>query len=215
MSSNDSESMVNDYLRRLDLALSAVAGPRRQRLVEEIAQHVAERRREISEESPTALLQLLDRIGRPEDIAAAALEQDDEQSPRLSSSETEKSGLHEALAIALLLFGGYLLIIGWLIGVVLLWSSPAWRTRDKVLGTLIFPGGLLWPFYLLAFAALVTTSEDSLQVWGALTLLTILTIGPILVAVHLYRARNIRVRIVSFGSSERRRSGSDGTSAVP
>jgi hypothetical protein len=72
MSANDLDTVVGTYLERLDLALSAMPAPKRDQLVEEIAQHVAEGRRQLGEESPAALLQLLDRIGRPEDIAAAA-----------------------------------------------------------------------------------------------------------------------------------------------
>ena len=53
--------------------------PKRDQLGEEIAKHVAEGRRQLGEESPAALLQLLDRIGRPEDIAAAAFEEDEDR----------------------------------------------------------------------------------------------------------------------------------------
>jgi hypothetical protein len=72
MSANDLDTVVGTYLERLDLALSAMPAPKRDQLVEKIAQHVAEGRRQLGEESPAALLQLLDRIGRPEDIAAGA-----------------------------------------------------------------------------------------------------------------------------------------------
>ena len=79
MSANDLDTVVGTYLERLDLALSAMPAPKRDQLVEEIAQHVAEGRRQLGEESPAALLQLLDRIGRPEDIAAAAFEEDEDR----------------------------------------------------------------------------------------------------------------------------------------
>jgi hypothetical protein len=42
----------------------------------------------------------------------------------------------------LLLFGGFLALIGWLVGLVLLWSSPRWTVVDKLVGTLVLPGGL-------------------------------------------------------------------------
>lgn len=32
--------------------------------------------------------------------------------------------------------------MGWLIGLILLWSSRLWTTRDKLIGTLIVPGGI-------------------------------------------------------------------------
>ena len=43
-------------------------------------------------------------------------------------------------------------VIGWLIGVVLLWVSDAWDRRDKLIGTLVVPGGLLLPLGLLTIA---------------------------------------------------------------
>jgi len=51
-------------------------------------------------------------------------------------------------AIVLLLGGGFLVGLGWLAGVVLLWTSAVWTTRDKVVGTLFVPGGLALPFIL-------------------------------------------------------------------
>jgi hypothetical protein len=45
--------------------------------------------------------------------------------------------------IPLLLLGGIVLpLLGWLVGVFLLWASPVWSPRDKWLGTLVLPGGL-------------------------------------------------------------------------
>lgn len=60
----------------------------------------------------------------------------------------------EIAALILLLAGGLILpVFGWLIGVVLLWVSNAWNVRDKIIGTLFVPGGLVLPVFLLVFAA--------------------------------------------------------------
>jgi hypothetical protein len=55
----------------------------------------------------------------------------------------------ERAAMALLLVGGVpflmgggFLGLGWVVGCVLLWTSPRWRWTDKLLGTLVWPGGL-------------------------------------------------------------------------
>ncbi len=45
----------------------------------------------------------------------------------------------------LLLVGGFFVGIGWVVGLVLLWSSSVWSTREKWLGTLVIPGGLAIP----------------------------------------------------------------------
>jgi len=41
---------------------------------------------------------------------------------------------------------------------VLLWSSRAWTTRDKWIGTLVVPGGLV-PAAIMALVAFVTTAR--------------------------------------------------------
>lgn len=47
------------------------------------------------------------------------------------------------LTIGLLLFGGLAVpVVGWVAGSVLLWTSAEWRRRDKIIGTLVVPGGL-------------------------------------------------------------------------
>jgi len=52
-------------------------------------------------------------------------------------------GGQERAAVILLLIGGAAFLVGWLAGCLLLWLSPNWRWTDKVLGTLIWPGGLV------------------------------------------------------------------------
>lgn len=64
----------------------------------------------------------------------------------------------EILAILLLLVGGLIAGIGWLAGLILLWTSPRWRVSDKLLGTLIWPGGL-------AAVLLVFTGGHALSVF--------------------------------------------------
>ena len=58
----------------------------------------------------------------------------------------------EVTALWLLLIGGIILpVLGWIIGVVILWASERWSRRDKLIGTFIVPGGLLLPFAVLAY----------------------------------------------------------------
>lgn len=42
----------------------------------------------------------------------------------------------------LLPLGSFAFGVGWLVGLILLWSSRMWTIRDKLIGTLIVPGGL-------------------------------------------------------------------------
>lgn len=90
MNASDLDTLVQDYLSRLDAALRGLPGSRRQQLVAEIGQHVEESRSRLPEQSEAAIRDLLDRVGQPEDIAAEAMAGEDprrhHQSPRLIAS---------------------------------------------------------------------------------------------------------------------------------
>jgi hypothetical protein len=62
--------------------------------------------------------------------------------PVVGDRRKPQVGHMEVWAMALLILGGFVFLVGWLAGVLLLWTSPRWRWPDKLLGTLIWPGGL-------------------------------------------------------------------------
>jgi hypothetical protein len=70
-----------------------------------------------------------------------------------TTSRTSGQRRYDVVTVALLMVGGLLLpVLGWLVGAALLWSGPRWSTRDKLLGTLVWPlgpGGLVLVFALL------------------------------------------------------------------
>jgi hypothetical protein len=122
----------------------------------------------------------------------------------------------EAGAVWLLPLGSLFVGVGWLVGVILLWSSNAWTRGEKWLGTLVVPGGLAAPFFLLFFsfggpcgvttttvsdgAAVTTTSTcdgSVLPVWLGYPLLVVLIIAPIMVAIFLWTRARRRVRPAS------------------
>ena len=88
--------------------------------------------------------EVLDRLGDPREIVAA-------ERPE-SIAPAERRGTREWVAIFLLLFGFVAAGVGWVVGVVLLWRSRAWTTRDKLIGTLVLPGGLVATGLLLLLA---------------------------------------------------------------
>lgn len=49
--------------------------------------------------------------------------------------------------------------IAWATGAVLLWTSTNWLPRDKALGTLVWPGGLVGPVLLLTGVGQVCTQS--------------------------------------------------------
>jgi hypothetical protein len=141
MTAQHGEQLVEGYLGRLELALHDIPDEKRNEIVEEIRGHISEAREGLTNESDADLMNLLDRLGDPADIAAAA--RDGQPGPRAPA--TNRVGWLEALALILTPFI-------WPAGVVLLWLSSAWTTRQKLLGTLVPPGG--YPGILLALSLL-------------------------------------------------------------
>ena len=136
--------LAADYLERLRRAGRDLPAGRRRELLAEIEGHLSEAIGPGA--SDAQALTVLDRLGEPEAIIAAEMPPRDEPANR--------RGVAEWAAIVLLPFGGFILGVGWLAGLVLLWSSRAWTTRDKWIGTLVIPGGLA-----TAFVALIALAE--------------------------------------------------------
>ncbi len=91
----------------------------------------------------------------------------------------------DLLAVVGLVVGSLVLpVAGWLVGLVLLWRSPTWGVGDKLLGTLIWPGGLLLPLALpfLPFGVQLLRSPAL-----AMTVISALVLAPMVVGGHLLR----------------------------
>ena len=110
--------------------------------------------------------------------------------------------IQEWATIFLLLLGGFLAFVGWVAGAIMLWSSRAWNTRDKLVGTLVVPGGLATALTLALAGATVqkctslnggpqhcTTHASSSPLHNIVfgVLLIFCVIGPIFTAVYLAR----------------------------
>jgi hypothetical protein len=140
--------LAAEYLKRLRRAARVLPAERRAELVAEIESHLAEAL-EPWVPDPEAR-GVLERLGSPETIVEA--EQPGAAEP------PDARGRRELVAIFLLLFGGLLAGVGWIIGVVLLWSSTAWTRREKWIGTLAVPFGLALPFFILALSGVSSES---------------------------------------------------------
>ena len=190
------DRIVADYLERLDHLLARLPYAARRQLVDEIAEHVAEARTGLDPGDEVGLLALLDAVGDPEAIAAEALG---------ATSQAPPPRADRAVPW-LVLLGGFAVGIGWLVGIVLLWSSDTWRRRDKLLATLVVPGGLVLPVLLLGMGGAATTCTGTggpgrptvthcttsglvLGLPVGIAVLVVTVLGPVLVAVHLDRVR--------------------------
>ena len=153
------DPLVEDYLRRLDAAAYPLGEDRRSELLGGIREHIeaAVESGEVYDEA--SLRALLDRLGDPEEIVAAARDDDGPagtpyplRTPPGVAYRRAGIGL-EITAALFLTVGSVLFVVGWLVGVVLAWSSRRWTLGEKLVATLVFPGG---PFAVLFLAGSIS-----------------------------------------------------------
>ena len=190
MTTTTMHPLAAGYLDRLEHAARRLPRGERRELIEEISAHLAEATEPGM--SDAEMLTVLDRLGNPDDIVDAQLPEE--------PYRADRRGTHEWAAIFLLLFGGFLFFVGWFAGLILLWSSRAWNTRDKLIGTLVVPGGLA---SVLPLMLVVGSSEHCVSLNGgiqhctggpstlhqilSIALFAFLVIGPICTSVYLAR----------------------------
>ncbi len=193
-----SERVMDDYLGRLEHSLSDVPAAQRKVIIAEIVTHIDEALAEEPDDSEASVRNVLDRVGDPEEIASEAREDLDIRRP--------KTSVLDPLALVLLLIGGFLYLVGWIAGVVFLWLSDVWTTRQKIIGTLFVPGGLVAPLILFLGSVNFTGSSCStsgvggeattvceggaslLSQWLLGGLLVFLIAAPIATSIYLGRA---------------------------
>jgi len=139
---------VEAYLRQLDFALSSLPWDQRNEIFTDISEHI-NRGLAAAGDDPAAVDAVLQRVGDPHAIAEEA------GAPPVSPPTPPPSrgrGL-EIAAIVLISAGSFLIpVVGWIVGVVLLWASSRFTRADKLVGTLMPPLGFFAPLFL-AFAA--------------------------------------------------------------
>jgi uncharacterized membrane protein len=142
--------LVRGYLRELHENVRTLPRAHRDELVQQIEEHLDEAIAPGSSEADVR--NALDRLGRPEAIVA-------EEFDRLGI-QPAAAGKLEWFTVFLLPFGFVVIpILGSVVAVMLLWTSRVWTTRQKVIGTLLPPGGLSAIAYLL-FAGATTCSTS-------------------------------------------------------
>jgi uncharacterized membrane protein len=125
------DSLVTDYLRRLEQASADLPAAEREELLDQIRGHLADACADERVADPTYLRQVLDDLGTPHEVAAAARE----QAP--GSGAATSSIIREDVAVVLLTIGWLLGGVGWLVGVFLAWTSSRWSRTEKVIATVL------------------------------------------------------------------------------
>lgn len=170
------EAVVAEYLDRLRRAAADLPEGPRAELLDNISAHLSETTGDASE---AQVRTVLDELGSPEEIAAAARAE--------SGSRPDRSGdgmFYDIAAVLVLLLGGFVVpVVGWLAGVVMLCAGPRWSTSQKVLGTLAWPVAAC-----VGGTVLFVSPNQSVTVLGLSALVVV--IGLPAVFIHLLRSAN-------------------------
>jgi uncharacterized membrane protein len=176
------DELLARYLSELETATADLPPEVRDDLLIEVRAHLAQ---VAAAGDGLAVRDALDRLGSPTEIAASArateglpatataaspdarltAEVDAVRSSRRRDSWTVLTLLLCPVVVALVLGmieRGLLLIgvvAGTAIGWGLLWTSTTWTTREKLLGSLVWPGGFVTPFVIQTLATSVCTES--------------------------------------------------------
>lgn len=130
MTAPHADQLIDGYLARIRVAAGDLPAGAREELIADVRAHIDEARRRESSETDATILNILDRLGDPSLLVAESAE----RGGAAPLSEAYRPGILEIVALVVLPFL-------WPVGVILLWISPAWKTRDKIIGTVLPPGG--------------------------------------------------------------------------
>jgi hypothetical protein len=139
-SASEADKLVRRYLAQLDAALQGIDASRKEEILAEVHEHIEEGRTELDHDDAASVRTLLYRVGDPVAIAAEA------------GVPPPGSRRWDAWAPWLIIFGPVASGLGWIAGMVILWTSPTWSRRDQLIATFVPPAGLVALFF-----GLVTT----------------------------------------------------------
>lgn len=142
-----SDELVRDYLDRLGRSAAALPAADREELLEQITGHISSARADAvaagEGDSPEVVRGVLDRLGPPEEVAAAATgEQPAAHAPIRLFGE---GSTNESAAVVLCGLG-WLVAFGWLFGLVLALRSKRWTGWQK-LAVALLPLASWLPLY--------------------------------------------------------------------
>ena len=193
-SAGEADKLVRRYLAQLDAALQGIDASRREEILAEVRGHLDQERTGLDPDDAASVQTLLSRIGDPAAIAAEA------------GAPPRGSRRWDAWAPWLIIFGPVASGLGWIAGVLILWTSPTWSQRDKLIATFVPPAGLAALFFGLVTAlsaatacprtvpalrapAGCTTSKITLPLGVAILLIVVGLAAHLLPPTHLMRTR--------------------------
>ena len=193
-STGEADKLVRRYLAQLDAALRDVNASRREEIVAEVHGHIEQGRTELDPDDAASVRTLLNQVGDPAAIAAEA------------GAPPPGSRRWDAWAPWLIIFGPVASGLGWIAGMLILWTSPTWSRRDQLIATFVPLAGLVALFFGLvgalraaagcsgAVTALnasggCTTKGFTLPLGVAIVLVVVGLAAHLLPPIHLMRTR--------------------------
>jgi hypothetical protein len=191
----EADKLIRRYLAQLDAALRGVDASRREEILAEVHEHIEEGRAGLDPDDAESVRTLLDKVGDPAVIAAEA------------GAPPPGSGRWDAWAPWLIIFGFIASGLGWIAGVLILWASPTWSRRDKLIATFVPLAGLVALFFGLVAAlraaascpgpttlasTTCTTKGVTLPLGVAIVLVVAGLAAHLLPPIHLMRTRRQR-----------------------
>ncbi len=193
-SAGEADKLVRRYLAQLEAALQGLDASRREEILAEVRRHIGQGRAGLDRGDVASIRTLLSRIGNPAAIAAEA------------GTPPPGSRRWDAWAPWLIIFGPAGSGLAWIAGVLILWISPTWSRRDKLIATFVPSAGLVALFFGLVsalsaaascpghFPALhtsagCTTGEITLPLGLAILLAVAGLAAHLLPPIHLMRTR--------------------------
>jgi HAAS domain-containing protein len=174
-SAGEADKLVRRYLAQLDAALQGVDASRRQEILAEVHEHIEQGRDGLDTDDAASVRTLLSRVGDPAAIAAEA------------GAPSPGSRRWDAWAPWLIIFGPVASGLGWIAGIAILWTSPTWSQRDKLIATVVSPAGLAALFFGLVAA--MGGRRLALPLGVAILLAAAGLAAHLLPSVHLMRTR--------------------------
>lgn len=172
-------SLVDHYLDEIRTATQTLPRAQQDSIVSDIEAHIEQALSPDADE--VEVRTVLDRLGTPDSIAAAA--------GVVGASPIKRSVVKEVVALVGISIGSLLIpVLGWLVGVVFLWMSTIWSTKQKLAATFV------WPFGWLALAGLGLVAGRATDAtvgnnWVGAALTVVLVFGPpLLVLAWLIRS---------------------------
>jgi hypothetical protein len=139
-SAGEAGELVRRYLAQLDAALQGLDASRRKEILTNVRGHIEQGRTGLDPDDAASVRALLSRVG---DLAAIAAE---------AGAPPPGSRRWDAWAPWLIIFGPVASGLGWIAGVLILWTSPTWTRRDQLIATFVPPAGLVALFFGLVAA---------------------------------------------------------------